>query len=45
VLQRFRGELQLLDEAPKAGGGRNSRDSRRPAFSGGADPIDGDVPF
>jgi single-strand DNA-binding protein len=33
VLQRFRGELQLLDEAPKEGGGRNSTGSRRPAFS------------
>jgi hypothetical protein len=45
VLQRFRGELQLLDEAPKEGGGRPSGDSRRPAFSGGADPLDDDIPF
>jgi single-strand DNA-binding protein len=45
VLQRFRGELQLLDEAPKEGGGRNSGGSRRPAFSGGADSLDDDIPF
>jgi hypothetical protein len=42
--QRFRGELQLLDEAPKKAEAA-SRGSRRPAFSGGADPLDDDIPF
>ena len=59
VLQRFRGELQLLDSrgagperdsfsdegsarsVGRSGGGGD----RRPALSGGAGPIDDDIPF
>src|SRR5271166_5409631 len=59
VLQRFRGELQLLDSRgggtsrdslPDEGGARSSgfnraAADRRPAVSGGAGPIDDDIPF
>ena len=59
VLQRFRGELQLLDSrggegrdsfpeegAPRSSGfNRAAKSERRPAFAGGADPLDDDIPF
>ena len=59
VLQRFRGELTLLDSRgggadrdsfPDGGGSRGvsrapAGGDRRPAISGGAGPIDDDIPF
>jgi single-strand DNA-binding protein len=59
VLQRFRGELQLIDSrggegrdsfpdegAPRSSGfNRAAKSERRPAFSGGANPLDDDIPF
>ncbi|MEE8172515.1 MAG: single-stranded DNA-binding protein [Alphaproteobacteria bacterium] len=52
VLQRFRGELQMLDRAGEGGGGEYNQDSASDGASGGSDSgapsggnLDDDIPF